>query len=117
MSMEIRRIPSRRHARNGQALIIALVLLVMAAILVLANVYFFQQSARLQVTHAKIVKERYLAEAGLQITLQKLNTDERFSRDIQNLASGQRNPFDSTAGPATIQWGGDSITVVIEPYK
>jgi Tfp pilus assembly protein PilX len=106
-----------RRAQNGQALIIALILLVMAAILVLGSVYFHQQTSRQQVAHGKIVQERYLAEAGLQVTMQKLNSDEDFSEAIQNLASGQRNPFDTTAGPGSIEWGGGRITVVIEPYE
>ena len=104
------------RSKKGQALVVALILLVIAAILVLGNVYFIQQSARQHVAHTRIVQERYLAEAGLQLTLQKLNSNEAFSRDIQNLLSGRRNPFDTSAGPATIQWGGGSITVVIEAY-
>ena len=105
-----------RFSEDGQALIVALILLVMAAILVLGNVYFFQQSARQQVAQTKIVQERYLAEAGLQITMQKLNTDASFSEEVYNLTSGKKNPFDSTAGPASITWGGGTVTVVIEAY-
>lgn len=89
----------------------------MAAILVMGSVYFYQQSVKHYSAHTKILQERYLAEAGLQMTLNKLNTDEAFSREIQDLAVGQRNPFDTTAGPRSIQWGGGTITVVIEPYQ
>jgi type II secretory pathway component PulK len=100
---------------NGQALVIALILLLLAAVLVTGTVHFFQQNARNQAAHTAIVQERYLAEAGLQMTLQRLNADEAFSREIQQLVN-KRNPFDTTAGPATIVWGGGKITVVIEPY-
>jgi type II secretory pathway component PulK len=106
-----------RGTQGGQALIIALVLLMIAAIMVLSNVYFFQSGARQHVAHGKIVQERYLAEAGLQMTMQKLNADPEFSDEIQNLGSGKRNPFDTAAGPATIEWEGGKITVLIEAYK
>lgn len=115
--MKEKRAVRNRCDRSGQALIIAIILLVIAVVLVLANVYFMQQTARQQVAQAKIIKERYAAEAGLQMTLEKLNTDATFSEQIQDLGTGQRNPFDTTAGPRTIQWEGESVTVVIEAYK
>ncbi|MEK8022271.1 MAG: hypothetical protein AAB229_00520 [Candidatus Hydrogenedentota bacterium] len=105
-----------RKGNEGQALIIALILLIIAAILVLGNVYFFQQSSRMHVAHGKIVQERYLAEAGLQMTLQRLNSDREFSERIQNLTSGQANPFDTAAEPRAIDWGGGTITITIEPF-
>lgn len=105
--------PSRQH---GQALVITLILLIVAAVLVMGSIHFYQQGARHGSSHAAIIQERYLAEAGLQLTLQKLNSDEVFSQEIQNLDSGKRNPFDTAAAAGTIQWGGGSITVVVEPY-
>ncbi len=99
----------------GQALIVALILLMVAAIMVLGAIFFHQQSGRHYLRHAQIVQERYMAEAGLQMTLQKLNSDEHFSQEIQNLRSGQRNPFDTTAAPGTISWESGTIRVVIEP--
>ncbi|RMH56258.1 MAG: hypothetical protein D6679_10025 [Candidatus Hydrogenedentota bacterium] len=106
-----------RDRARGQALIVALILLLVAAVLVLAAVYFFRESAHQQVAHTRIIQERYLAEAGLELTLHRLNTDHAFSREIQILGATQKNPFDTNAGPGTITWEGGTITVVIEPYE
>lgn len=102
---------------RGQSLIIALILLIVAAVLVMGSIRFYQQGARYSAAHAEIIQERYLAEAGIQLALHKLNTDEAFSTMIQNLDSGKRNPFDSSAQPGTISWANGNITVVIEPYE
>lgn len=106
-----------RRRERGQSLIIALILLVIAAVLVVGSIRFYEQGARHGVAHAGIIRERYLAEAGIQLTLHKLNSDDEFSEEIQNLDSGQRNPFDSGTAPGSINWGGGTITVVIEPYE
>ncbi|MEW5692518.1 MAG: hypothetical protein AB1765_04410 [Candidatus Hydrogenedentota bacterium] len=107
---------SLRSMRGGAAIVVAIVLLVIAFIMALAITFSHQQESLTTIFYRFIAKDRHLAETGLELTLQKLNTDHNFSTEIENLVTGQRNPFDTQPAQGTINFEGGQITVTIEPF-
>lgn len=107
----------RERGEEGQALLVALVLLVIAFTFAVSLIFFHTEEAKSTIFHRKVAKDRQLALTGVELTLQKLNTDETFANQVENLTTGQMNPFDANPAPGQIAFEGGKITVVIEPVN